>query len=114
MGRVVRAGELDQRITFQAVTKTPDGGGGTTEAWADIATDPTVWADPQPLYGKEGVEDGARNATGAWLFKIRNRQDVDETHRIMWNGEPYNISRIMRRGSRELYLTIEAVRGVAQ
>lgn len=107
-------GQLDQRITFQSVTEASDGGGGTIETWADFATTPTVWADAQPLYGKEAVEDGARNASGAWLFKVRNRTDVTERDRIMWQGEPYNISRVMRRGSRELYLTIEAVRGVAQ
>jgi len=108
------SGALDQLVTLQAFTKTPDGGGGTVETWADFAADPTVWADVFPLSGREGVEDGAHNATGMWAFKIRNRQDVNETHRIMWEGAPYNIRRVARRGSRELYLTIEAERGVAQ
>lgn len=107
-------GQLDQLVTLQARTETADGGGGVSVTWANFAADATVWADPQPLYGKEGVEDGAFNASGAWLFRIRNRTDVTERDRIIWNGEPYNISRVMRRGGREQYLMIEAVRGVAQ
>ena len=109
-----RIGELDQLVTLQARTEAADGGGGIAVTWADFATDATVWADPQPLYGKEGIEAGAFNATGAWLFRIRYRGDVTERDRILWNGEPFNISRIMRRGGREQYLMIEAVRGVAQ
>jgi SPP1 family predicted phage head-tail adaptor len=109
-----RIGELDQLVTLQARTETEDSGGGITVAWANFATDASVWADPQPLYGKEAIEDGAFNASGAWLFRIRYRGDVTERDRIMWNGEPYNITRIMRRGGREQYLMIEAARGVAQ
>ncbi len=111
---MAKIGPLDQRITFQSRTQSDDGGGGKIDVWANFETDPTVWADAIPLYGKEGVEDGAFNASGAWVFKVRNRQDVTERDRILWNGEAYNIQRIMRRGARELYLTIEAVRGVAQ
>ena len=110
----MRPGQLDQQITLRRLTKTADGGGGFTEVWADFATDATVWADVHPLYGKEGAEDGAVNASGAWVFHIRNRDDVSEVDQIRWGGEDYNISRVMRRGSREMYLRIEAVRGVAQ
>ena len=111
---MAKIGPLDQLVTLQSRTRVADGGGGFSEAWGDFASDPQVWADPQPLYGREGVNDGAFNASGAWLFRIRNRTDVTERDRIVWNGDPYNISRVMRRGARELYLMIEAVRGVAQ
>lgn len=111
---MAKIGPLDQLVTLQGRADTADGGGGFTTVWSDFATDPNVWADVMPLYGKESVENGAFNATGAWLFRIRNRTDVTERDRFLWEGEAYNISRIMRRGARELYLTIEAVRGVAQ
>ena len=111
---MAKVGPLDQLVTFQAAAEVDDGGGGKTITWNDFATDATVWADVMPLYGKEAVQDGAFNASGAWLFRVRNRTDVTEQDRILWNAEPYNISRVMRRGERELYLTIEAVRGVAQ
>lgn len=107
-------GKLDQQITLQAQTETADGGGGNTAAWADFATDATVWAEVFPRGGKEGLQDGAHNASAMFVFQIRNRTDVSELDRIMWGGEPYNIRRVARRGGREMYLTIEAERGVAQ
>lgn len=107
-------GQMDHLITFQEPITQSDGAGGLEETWQDFATDPTVWAEIQPLYGNERILDGARNASGAWIFKVYNRTDVTERDRILVDGEPYNISRIMRRGPRELYLSIEAVRGMAQ
>lgn len=107
-------GSLDQRITFQRETRTPDGGGGYSVDWAPLVTDPTVWAEVFPGGGGEGERDGAVNATALYVFQIRNRTDLSELDRIIWNGEPYNIRRIARRGGREMYLTIEAERGVAQ
>lgn len=110
----MRPGQLDQQITFQRVTETDDGAGGKSEAWADFTTDATVWADPVPMGGKEGIQDGAFNASGNYVFIVRNRQDVSERDRIVWDGVPYNIRNVKRRGGRELYLSIEAERGVAQ
>lgn len=111
MGKV---GPLDQLITLQAGTEVADGGGGKARSWANFATNPSVWADPMPLSGGEGQGDGARNASGKYLFRIRNRSDVTEQDRILWGGEAYNITNVKRRGAREIYLSIEAVRGVAQ
>lgn len=34
----MQAGALDRRITIQRSTRTPDGGGGYTVAWQDLAT----------------------------------------------------------------------------
>ena len=108
------AGKLDQKVTFQRFSEADDGIGGKTQTWADFASNAAVWADVMPLYGNEAVSDGAFVATGAWIFRVRNRTDVTELDRIVWGGEPYNIRRVMRRGAREQYLTIEAERGKAQ
>lgn len=107
-------GRLDQRITLQAATRTPDGAGGLVEAWADFADVPNVWAGVVPKGGTEGIEDGAVNAAAMFEFTIRNREDVSELDRLMWNNVPYNIRRVDRRGVREPYLKLMAERGVAQ
>ena len=111
---MVEIGDLTQIVTLQSVTRTADGGGGVSEAWGTFAEDATVYAYVTPLRGSEGARDGGVNASGLWLFSIRNRSDVTEQDRILWNGEAYNIRRVMRQGERELYLNIEAERGVAQ
>lgn len=110
----MRAGNLDQRITFQRNTPASDGAGGSTQSWANFATVPTVWANVKAKAGREGLDEGRTNATFVVQFTIRNRSDVTELDRIIWGGVAYNIRGIRREGSRELYLVIEAERGVAQ
>lgn len=105
---------LDQRITFQRITETSDGIGGTIEAWASIATSPTVWAKVTPRIGKEAMAEGRMNATAMATFTIRYREDITELDRIQWRGEAWNIRRVMRKTQRELYIEIDAERGVTQ
>ena len=107
------AGNIDQRITFQAQVRTPDGAGGSTLGFADVATSPTVWAAVYAIRSNETDTEGRLNAAGLYKFTVRNRFDINETHRIIWRDEPYNIRNIKRMGARELYLEIEAERGVA-
>jgi len=102
-------GRMDQRITLQRATATPDGAGGVTQAWGDLAT---VWAAVEARTARESLSDGRVTAAYVARFTIYNR-DVQETDRIIWNGETYNIRGVMRRGARELRLVIDAERGTA-
>ena len=110
---MANAGQLDQRITFQASTGVSDGAGGITTGWSDFAATPTVWAAVKAKSGGEAFADDRTNATATYSFTIRNRSDIDERHRIVWGGEAYNIRNVLRIGGRELFLVIEAERGVA-
>jgi len=104
---------MDQRITLQRKTYTPDGAGGQTEAWADYASDATVWAHVRAKAGREGMDEGRMNATFVVLFTIYNRRDIDPRDRIVWQGTNYNIRGIRDEGGRAQRLVIEAERGVA-
>lgn len=88
--------------------------GGRTKTWANFASVPTVWAKVKPVTGRENDEEGRMNAVNSAWFTIRNRSDVDETARIVWDSENWNIRRVDRRGTRAMYLYILAERGVAQ
>lgn len=105
-------GNLDQRITLQAKTRTADNMGGAVETWGNFASVPTVWAQVIPARGNEAVNGERVDATGRFTFVIRNRTDVAENDRIVWLSENYNIRHIERRGGRPLYLYITAERGV--
>jgi SPP1 family predicted phage head-tail adaptor len=107
-------GKMDQRITLQRRVEAPDGAGGVTRAWSNLPCNATVWAHVVAKAGREGLDEGRVNATFVTLFTIWNRTDVDETCRILWGGEAYNIRGVRRMGGRELRLTIEAERGVAE
>jgi SPP1 family predicted phage head-tail adaptor len=106
-------GKMDQRITLQRPTETPDGLGGTVRSWADLAANPRPWANVIAKAGRESMVEGRTNATYIVLFTIYNRSDLSELNRIVWNGEAYNIRNLRREGERKLRLVIEAERGVA-
>lgn len=107
----MQPGRLDQRIRIQRLTRTADGIGGVVTAWRDVGT---VWANAKAKAGRETVLDGRTAATFVTVFTIRQRADLGEVDRIVWQGAAYNIRSILREGDRAQYLAIEAERGVAQ
>ena len=106
------AGKLSERITFQSYTLASDGAGGQVKTWANLATTPTVWAHVKSRAGQERFDEDRDTASAITEFTIRNRSDVDETMRIVWGGENYNIRHVMREGTRAMYLYIKSERGV--
>ena len=109
-----RAGELDQRITFQERQSVSDNLGGSGDTWVDIAELSEVWAHVRPKSGREVTEYDRVNAETKYLFVIRNRSDLLEKYRILWDGEPFNIYAIKKPKGRSLYLEIEGERGTPQ
>lgn len=103
---------MDRQITLQSMTRTNDSMGGGAEAWANYASFPTVWAQVMPGRGREELNGDRVEAVALYTFVIRNRTDISETDRIVWDSVAYNIRRIERRGPRPLYLYIHAERGV--
>lgn len=107
------AGALDQIIRLQRRVETDDGAGGVERSWADLMP-AEVWASVRTRASREGLAEGRLVAVQATVFTIRWRGDVDETCRILWCGEAWNIRGVMRQGDRALYLALEAERGVAE
>lgn len=107
-------GRMDERVTLQRRVETPDGAGGVVRAWADLAENAAIWAHVGAKGGRENLNEGRIDASGAVVFTIWNRADVDETCRILWNGLAWNIRAVLRASSREAKLAIEAERGVAE
>lgn len=105
-----RGGELDQRVTIRSRTRAPDGAGGFSEHWSDVAT---VWALVRPMSGRERENADRQEASANYLIVVRYRSDVKESDSIYWRGNEYNIRFIKDRGPRALYLEMEAERGVA-
>lgn len=106
-------GKLDQRVTLQGVTLSDDGAGGKVKTWADFATTPTVWCHVKPSAGGERFDEDRTTAMATLIFTIRYRSDVDETDRLVWNGEIYNIRQRKRASNRKPYLVLVAERGVS-
>lgn len=86
----VHAGELRNRITVQALT---DGGrdedGFEIEpTWADYIK---LWAKITPLSSKDLISAQADQSEVVARMKIRYREDIDTTMRIIWKGRIFAI-----------------------
>ena len=104
-------GEMNERVQIIRETRTSDGAGGQTLSLTTLAS---VWAHVRPRSGREMERFDRVNASAMYLFVIRYRTDVEESDRILWKGEYYNIRYIAQGTGRALYLEIDAERGVAQ
>lgn len=87
----VHAGELRHRITVQSIT---DGGrdedGFEIEsAWSDYIK---LWAKITPLSSKDLISAQADQSEVVARMKIRYREDIDTTMRVIWKGRIFAIS----------------------
>jgi SPP1 family predicted phage head-tail adaptor len=109
----IRAADLDQRIVIKREVTTPDGMGGTTSTWVDVAS---VWASARPMSGREREQAQRLNAQSNYVFTMRDsairQNNVDERDVIYWHGVTFNI-RFIPDKARSRFVAVEAERGVA-
>ena len=103
-------GELNERVTISRETLKATAMGGQTVSLETVFND---WALVRPMRVSERSADGKLQATGGYIFTIRNQFAPLPTDRITWRGESYNIRGIMTRGQAAGYIEIDAERGVA-
>lgn len=104
-------GELDQLIDIKRKTLASDGMGGQTVTITNVAQN--VWCKPRALSGKEVLKYDQMTASSMTAFVMRYRTDVLPADYLVWNSENYNIRYIAPASERDLYIVIEAERGVA-
>ena len=107
-----RPGELDQVVEALRKTLTPDGMGGNTESFSQLFED---WCHVRPLTGRESTDYDRVNASARYLFVFRYYDGFDLQSRdiLVWEGDRYNIRVVKKPKLRDLYVQIEAERGVA-
>jgi SPP1 family predicted phage head-tail adaptor len=106
-----RPGELDKIITIKKYTQTANGSGGFSQTESVFLCD--EFAHVRPKGGSQRTDNGKVQNEASYIFVIRHRNDLIESMFIEWEGVKYNITSILSRGERSMYLEIEAVRGVA-
>lgn len=102
----MRIGQLKDRVTIQNYVRTPDGYGGYTETWQDIAT---VWANIKPLRGREFFQAQQIQSEVTHKITIRYRNDIDETCRVKYNGQIFDIKSIIDIDNRHRFLELMCV-----
>jgi SPP1 family predicted phage head-tail adaptor len=87
----MKAGTLNKRATFQSLVTTPDGAGGSTQAWADYVT---VWAQLSPERAREKIQQGRIADNQAGVLRVRSSTAtrlVDDTYRVVVDGVTYDM-----------------------
>ncbi|MBK8773118.1 MAG: phage head closure protein [Rhizobiales bacterium] len=84
----IAAGLMDQRITLQAPSASVDSLGQRVETWATVVA---LWANVQPLRGREFFAAGAINSEAQVRVRIRYRAGVTAAWRVLWKGVPHAI-----------------------
>jgi SPP1 family predicted phage head-tail adaptor len=103
---MIRAGELTRRINLEAPAKVPDGMGGFLVTWATMVTSlpAAIW----PVSAKETIA-GGRESTGiSHRIRIRYRDGVRPSWRIVHKGKYFNIISIINPGTEYEALDIMA------
>lgn len=98
---MIRAGQLDRRITLQRATVTRDEYNNPVETWEDLRT---VWAGFEPIRDGERFRAGERAAEASARFLIRYSSqvaDINGKDRLTMRGTVYQITHVKEVGRRE-------------
>lgn len=95
----MQAGKLDRRIMLQHRTQSRDATSGQqVETWETYVT---VWANRRDSNSREFFASQQTIAEGTAVFRLRYRDDVQATDRIICEGKTYNIRPPAEIGRRE-------------
>lgn len=87
----MQAGRLRERVTLQANTPVQDAYGEPIDGWANVGTNPTVWANVASRASGERFISGAEQVQAAvsHTVRIRYRADVTVLMRLVWRTNRY-------------------------
>lgn len=99
----INPGDLRQQVIIQTMTITRDTYGQEIETPATFAT---VWADIQPMLGKERIEGAATTSPVDTKIRIRSLAGVTAKMRVLWGTRTYKIESVVnvRERQREMVL----------
>lgn len=92
------AGKLDRCIRIESPTRAQDSYGEAIDTWGIVES---CRAAVKYMNGKEPFQGDQFNAQRTVQFTIRYRTGIDETCRIVWEGDTYDIVYINQVGRRQ-------------
>lgn len=91
----MRIGKLRYRILIEERTSEPDGIGGSSVIWSELAT---VWASLRTQTGTEDETAGAIQSKVRYTWTIRKLDTVKPDMRVTWQGKQMNIVNVIPDG----------------
>lgn len=86
-------GRRDTLITFQQRTKTKSASGALSYTWANLASNPTEWAEVLDILGSERASEGIDLANRPCRVRTLYRSDITSDMRITFEGRSLQIIR---------------------
>lgn len=84
----IHIGELRERLVLEAPSRAPDGGGGATVAWGEVAV---LWAKVTARGGAESYELDRVAGKASHEIVIRHRGDVTPAMRFRLGARIFDI-----------------------
>lgn len=106
------AGMLREPVTFERRTRTANGAGGYTEAWATISGAPER-AMVKSVSGGERYASDRMEATATHRVVTRYFSGIKESDRVVIRGREHNIRYIVNVDFADRWLEITTAQGVA-
>lgn len=106
---ILRPGELNRRIKLQQRSTTKTDAGTEQTTWSDVAT---VWANVQPLSGRELMAAAAVNAEVTHLIVIRYRPGVTARMRAVYGTRIFDINAVIEPEMAHVSLELMCTEGV--
>ena len=106
---------LRHRLTLQQEVKTPDGAGGYTRSWQNVAD---LWAEISPIstrviYGSEKLFAGQMQASLSHKVTIRYRSGLSTAMRLLFDNRAFNIRAISNASEGKDVIELLVEEGVA-
>jgi len=89
---------LSQRAALQAMTLTPDGGGGYGESWQTFGW---AWVKVAPIGATDTVSADALASRARHRITLRRRDDIAAGHRLVVGGRTFKVHAVLDGGARE-------------
>jgi SPP1 family predicted phage head-tail adaptor len=96
----IDVGRMRERVTIKSPTEVRSRSGETTLNWDTSLA--TVWASVEGLSSRDILQAQQANVIATHRIRIRHRDDVTHTHRIIWRNRTMEIASVTERSHREV------------
>ena len=96
----VDIGKMRERVTIKSPTEVRSRSGETKLDWDTTLA--TVWASVEGLSSRDIMQAQQANVIATHRIRIRHRDDVTHTHRIVWRNRMMEIASVTDRMERQV------------
>lgn len=93
-------GKYNERVAIKSPTEVRSRSGETTLNWDTTLA--TVWANVEGLSSRDIIQAQQANVIATHRIRIRHRDDVTHTHRIVWRNRTMEIASVTDRTDRQV------------